>query len=245
MPYLTLGFPSPAISVEICLSLAENGADMIELGLPFSDPLADGPVIQRSTQQALDQGVTPASFLEMARTLRERGVTIPFLMMGYYNPLLAYGLADFVRDSVEAGIDGFIIPDLPVEESVELQNLCRDSGQALVFLASPNTPRERLGKLGNQSMGFLYLVSLIGVTGERAQLPPALSEFIARVRQVVRLPLAVGFGISTPDHAQQVARIADGVIVGSALIRLIAGALHPVEVSAKFIRELKQAVKRE
>lgn len=241
-PYFTLGYPEPALSLEIIAAIAQAGADLLELGIPFSDPLADGPTIQHSTQVALEQGMSVARSLEMTATLRQRGIQQPFLLMGYLNPALAYGLGRFVRDAAQAGADGLILPDLPLEEADEIELLCRRHGLALVFLASPNTPQERLAALGQRTSGFLYLVSLTGVTGARRDLPPDLNAFVRRAREATDKPLAVGFGISTPEQARQVAAIADGVIVGSALIDKARTSTKPIEAASQFIAALRAAL---
>lgn len=242
MPYFTLGYPTPALSLDILVAIAQAGADLLELGIPFSDPLADGPTIQHSTQVALEQGMNVARCLEMAAALRQRGLTQPFLLMGYLNPILAFGPARFTREAARVGADGLILPDLPPEEAGEMEALCQQQGLALVFLASPNTPPERLALVAERTSGFLYLTSLTGVTGARQTLPPALSDFVARARSVTTKPLAVGFGISTPEHARRVAAIADGVIVGSALIEAVRQSTSPVESAAHFITTLHAAL---
>jgi tryptophan synthase alpha chain len=242
MPYFTLGYPDPSLSLEIIMAIAQAGADLLELGIPFSDPLADGPTIQHSTQVALEQGMCVERALEMTAVLRQRGLTQPLVLMGYLNPALAYGLGRFVRDAAQAGADGLILPDLPLEEAAEAEMLCRNSGLALVFLASPNTPPDRLKRLGERTTGFLYLVSLTGVTGARQTLPPDLSAFVERARAVTDKPLAVGFGIATPEQARQVGRLADGVIVGSALIEVVRQSETPVAHAARFVSALRAAL---
>jgi len=242
MPYFTLGYPDYATSLDIIQACAEAGADMMELGIPFSDPLADGPTIQHSTHVALQGGMTVARSLQAVRDLRARGLQIPFLLMGYLNPLLAYGLENFVADAAAAGADGCIIPDLPPEEAEELLGLCRAQGLSLVFLLAPNSPDERVQRVAQASDGFIYLVSVTGVTGARADLPPHLAEFIQRVRAHTDKPLAVGFGIATPDQAAAVGRMADGVIVGSALIKAVQRADDPVAAAAEFVRYINLAL---
>ncbi|MFN2195426.1 MAG: tryptophan synthase subunit alpha [Anaerolineales bacterium] len=244
MPYFTLGFPDPQSSVEIVAAIAASGADLIELGVPFSDPLADGPTIQHSTQVALEQGTTPAVCLELVGQIRARGVEQPLLLMGYINPMLAYGLPRFIEHAAAAGADGLIVPDLPPEEAGEIQALCAAAGLALVFLAAPNSSAARLAVVAENSSGFLYLVSLTGVTGARAQLPPDLADFIQRARATTDLPLAVGFGISSPQQAASVGEQADGVIVGSALIRAAAQASQPVVASQQFVQSLRDGLER-
>ncbi|WP_062195418.1 tryptophan synthase subunit alpha [Anaerolinea thermolimosa] len=242
MPYFTLGYPDAPTSLEVIEAMAEAGADLIELGVPFSDPLADGPTIQHSTHMALEKGMSVRACLELTAELRRRGVRQPFLLMGYVNPILAYGVERYVADAARSGADGLIVPDLPPEEAETLEAACRDHGLALVYLVSPTSPPERVALVAGRTGGFLYLVSLTGVTGARSELPPGLADFIARVRQVACTPLAVGFGISTPEQARLVGQLADGVIVGSALIEAAGRDGHPAQAAADFIRALKQAL---
>ncbi|HCE17142.1 MAG TPA: tryptophan synthase subunit alpha [Anaerolinea thermolimosa] len=242
MPYFTLGYPDAPTSLEVIEAMAEAGADLIELGVPFSDPLADGPTIQHSTHMALEKGMSVRACLELTAELRRRGVRQPFLLMGYVNPILAYGVERYVADAARSGADGLIVPDLPPEEAETLEAACRDHGLALVYLVSPTSPPERVALVAGRTGGFLYLVSLTGVTGARSELPPGLADFIARVRQVACTPLAVGFGISTPQQARLVGQLADGVIVGSALIEAAGRDGHPAQAAADFIRALKQAL---
>lgn len=245
MPYFTLGYPTPEQSLDILDEIAHSGADLIELGVPFSDPLADGPTIQHSTQVALQQGMTLARCLEMTAKLRGRGVSQPLILMGYYNPILAYGLERFVAQAAQNGADGFIVPDLPPEEADPLQEACQVHGLALIYLLAPTSTPERIELAASRASGFLYLVSLTGVTGARAGLAPGIEAFIQRVRAASDLPLAVGFGISTPGQAAQVAGLADGVIVGSALINSVDRSDQPVQAAGEFIASLRQAVERQ
>jgi len=245
MPYFTLGYPDPATSLDVVEAIAQAGADLIELGVPFSDPLADGPTIQRSTQAALEQGMNIARCLEMAAQLRARGVTQPLMLMGYVNPILAFGAERFVVEAAAAGADGFIVPDLPPEEAAEMEAACREHGRALVYLLAPTSPPERVAQLAARTSGFLYLVSLAGVTGARAALPPDLEIFVKRVREVAHTPLAVGFGISTPEQARAVGCVADGVIDGSALISAAGQAADPPRAASAFVRGLREALESE
>jgi tryptophan synthase alpha chain len=243
IPYLTLGYPQR--SLEVVEAAVRGGADMLELGMPFSDPLADGPTIQRSTQAALQNGMTIAGCIADVAELRSRGVTLPVFLMGYCNPLLNYGLERFVKDASRAGVDGFIIPDLPLEEAAELAVYCRLYERALVYLVSPNTTEERLKRLAQETGGFLYMVSVTGVTGARQSLADNLGEFAARVRGLTEKPLAVGFGIATPQQAAVVGKLVDGVIVGSAIIQVID--THPGDPERaveEFVSDLARAVGR-
>lgn len=242
MPYFTLGYPTADVSLAVVEAMARGGADLIELGVPFSDPLADGPTIQHSTQVALEQGMSVRRCLEMVAQVRARGVTQPLLLMGYINPVLAYGTERYAADARAAGADGLIIPDLPMEEAGALEAACRAHGLALVYLVSPASTPERVAALAQRSSGFLYLVSLTGVTGERAALSAGLADFIARVRGQASVPLAVGFGISTPQQAQAVAGMADGVIIGSALVRAAGEAGDPPKAAEEFVREMREAL---
>lgn len=242
MPYLTLAFPNPELSLSLVEAAAESGADLIELGVPFSDPLADGPSIQHSTQAALQQGITVTGCLDLVHRLRAKRLAQPFMLMGYYNPLLAYGIDRFVEDAVKAGADGLIIPDLPVEEAQLLISACSDHRLALVFLAPPNASPQRLALLGEKTSGFLYLVSVKGVTGARRGLP-VLDDFVKRAREAAHTPIAVGFGIATPEQAAAVGKIADGVIVGSALVDTIdANRDDPVMGVRKYVKSMAQAL---
>ena len=239
MPYYTLGYPDPETSLDVICAIAEAGADLIELGVPFSDPLADGPTIQHSTQVALDQGMTVRRCLDLVIEARARGVHQPLLLMGYINPLLSYGIERYTEDASAAGADGLIIPDLPMEEAEALEAACRNCGLALVYLVSPASTPERIAALAGRASGFLYLVSLTGVTGARAELSSGLADFVSRVTAVARTPLAVGFGISTPEQARTVSGLADGVIIGSALINAVGKSDQPAVAAADFISKIR------
>ena len=243
MPYFTIGYPDYETSLEVIAACAKAGADLMELGVPFSDPLADGPTIQHSTQVALENGITIKRCLEGVAELRARGVSIPLILMGYINPVLAYGLEKFVIEAAQAEASGFIIPDLPPEEAGDLQVLCQQHGLDFVLLLPPNSAEERIRYVTEQSHGFVYLVSVLGITGERAALPVELAEFVARVRAQTEKPLAVGFGISTPEQAAAIGDLADGVIVGSALIKAVGQADDPVAAAREFVAGLKVALK--
>ncbi len=244
MPYFTAGFPDPATSEEVLFAIAQAGADLIEIGVPFSDPLADGPVIQRSTQVALDGGMTAAKCIDLVRRLRGRGVRQPLVLMGYANPIAAYGVSRYVSDVAGAGGDGLIVPDMPVEEAGELERACAEAGLALIFLAAPTSPPDRLGEIARRTTGFLYLVSLTGVTGAREFLPDDLAAFVARARAVARTPIAVGFGIARPEQAAAVGKLADGVIIGSALVKTVDAAADPAAAAAEFLRPMRERIGR-
>jgi tryptophan synthase alpha chain len=214
MPYLMGGFPSLEESREIGLACADAGADLVELGVPFSDPLADGPVIHAAGTAALAAGVTPLWVLEVCAALSER---LPVVLMAYANLLLGHDA--FVAKAAAAGAAGLIVPDLPHDEAGPLREECDRLGLALVPLAAPTTTDERMAEIGRDARGFVYTVSLSGTTGERESLPPELERTVERVRASTHVPVAVGFGISTPEQARAVGDVADGVIVGSRLVR--------------------------
>jgi tryptophan synthase alpha chain len=219
MPYSVLGYPDRPGGLATVQILVEAGADLLELGVPFSDPLADGPTIQAATQKSLENGTTVKDCLAMVGELRRQGVETPALLMGYINPILAYDLESFVADAAAVGVDGLIVPDLPPEEAEELETACTCHGLALVYLLAPTRTPERIKLVAEKSQGFIYLVSLTGVTGARNELPHDLAEFVARVRAQTNTPLAVGFGIGNGEQARAVGQLADGVIVGSALVK--------------------------
>jgi tryptophan synthase alpha chain len=218
MPYLMVGFPERESTLELVPALEQAGADMFELGIPFSDPLADGATIQRAGQQALANGVTLPFCLETVAALRARGVRAPLLLMGYYNPLLRYGLQQASADLAAAGGDGWIVPDVPPAEAGSLRDAASTHGLDLIMFVAPTTPDERIASIARLASGFLYCVSITGVTGSRQTLWSGLGDFLARVRRHSDLPLVVGFGISTAEHVAHVGTLADGAIVGSALI---------------------------
>jgi len=238
--YITVGYPDLETTIRAASVLAENGADIIELGVPFSDPLADGATIQESSHIALKNGITLENCLETAEKLR-RKISLPLVLMGYFNPILSYGLEKFCRDCAQAGIDGLIIPDLPPEEGTSLECAAREKGIDQIYLLSPNSTKERIKIVSEKSSGYIYLVSVTGVTGPRDSLPAGLDQFINRVREATTLPLCVGFGISTPAQARQIARLADGVIIGSRLIQLMK--INPTLTTlVDFIRETRMAL---
>ncbi len=238
--YITVGYPTIEATLKAVPILARNGCDIVELGIPFSDPLADGATIQKASFHALENGVTPQICLDVAKKLRQK-VDIPLVFMTYYNPVLSYGLDKFCGACVSAGVDGLIIPDLPVEEGSELEPCTERHGLDLIYLLAPTSADERVRLVAERSRGFIYLVSLTGVTGSRDRLPADLGKFVARVRKVTKKPLCVGFGISTAEQAREVARTADGIIVGSRIIQLMEtdSTLNAV---GKFAQELRQAI---
>lgn len=220
LPYFPIGYPTYAESLDAIEAMAAEGVDGFEIGIPFSDPLADGPVIQAATQVSLENGTTVRQCLDAVRDLRVRGVAQPMLLMGYMNPLLAYGVENFMRDARAAGADGLIVPDLPPDEGAQVDQACAQEGMAHVYMIAPTSNPERIKLVGERYSGFIYVVSLTGITGARDSLPPYLTEFIARLRaQLPDAPLVMGFGISKPEQAQRMSDLVDGFIVGSALVR--------------------------
>lgn len=221
MPYLMIGFPERDSALELAPALEAAGADLFELGAPFSDPLADGATIQRAGERALANGVRLPYCIETVAALRARGVAAPLLLMGYYNPFLRYGLERLAADAANAGADGLIIPDLPPEEAGECHAACRAHGLDMIFFVAPTTPDERIAHIASIASGFIYCVSLTGVTGARRDLPNELPAFLHRVRRHTDLPLVVGFGISNAAHVRQVGMHADGAITASALVNVL------------------------
>jgi tryptophan synthase alpha chain len=234
-----MGYPDTESALSLVPAISAAGADLIELGVPFSDPLADGATIQAASQRALTNGMTLARCLDQAAALRRAGVEIPFVMMGYYNPIYQYGVEHFAAQAAAAGVDGAIVPDLPPEEADRMLNAFEAHGLDLIFLLAPTSDAERIALVARRARGFLYLVSLVGVTGARDRVADRLGDFVARVRAATDTPLAVGFGISTPDQAAQVAQLADGVIVGSALIKALEGADAPEQTAYDFVAALR------
>lgn len=220
--YVTSGFPSIESTLPVIKAIAEAGADVIELGVPFSDPLAEGPTIQKSSHAALVAGTTPQTCIDAVQDVRAAGVETPILLMGYYNPVLSFGLADYCRAASEAGADGLIMPDLPTPEAGPLLDECDRYGLALVPLMALTSTDEGITAACKRASGFIYCVSVLGVTGARTQVSERVSGLVNRVRANTDLPVAIGFGISTAEHVAQVTSYADGAVVGSALINAIA-----------------------
>lgn len=238
--YLTAGDPTPDHTVELVLALERGGADLIELGVPFSDPIADGPVIQRASHRALQAGMTVPKILACVREIRRRS-DIPLLLFSYLNPLLRYGFERLASEASNAGIDGVLLTDLCIEEAQSSVAQLRTYGLDTVFLAAPTSTERRLRLVAEQSSGFIYLVSRTGVTGEQSSLSVQAAPLVERVRALTDLPIAVGFGISTPGQVAEVAQIADGIVVGSAIMKFIeANGAHPAlsQQLQTFTREL-------
>ncbi len=237
--FLTLGYPGIAATERLILSSEKAGADIIELGFPFSDPLADGPTIQYSSEQALKKHVTIKDAFAVVRRLRQKGSKIPILFFGYFNPVFSYGGKDFARDARSAGLDGLIIPDLPPEEETEFQKACRKQRLQFVQLVAPTTADKRAKMLARKSQGFVYYVSLRGVTGARKALPANLKAHLAKLKRMTAKPVLAGFGISTPEQARAISRMSDGVIVGSAVIEHLK---RGVPAAERFIEKMAHAV---
>ncbi len=238
--YITGGDPSPSLTPALVSALEQGGADLIELGVPFSDPIADGPVIQRASARALSAGAHLPQLLGVVREIR-RSSEIPILLFSYLNPLLRYGFEKLAQDAAEAGADGVLLTDLSVEEASEPVRALRRFGLDTVFLAAPTSSERRLKLVAEHSSGFVYLVSRTGVTGEQQTVSKSVQPLIGRMRQLTPLPLAVGFGVSTPQQVAEVAAVADGVVVGSALVKLIENEGTAPDLAMrlqKFTREL-------
>jgi tryptophan synthase alpha chain len=237
LPYYPVGYPDYETSLNAIQSMAEIGVDGFELGMPFSDPLADGPVIQNATQAALKNGVTVKTCLQAVKDLRQCGVEQPIILMGYLNPILSYGIERFIQDASSAGAAGIIIPDLPPEEAETSLSACAQAGLAHVFFLVPTSNAARIALIGQKASGFIYLVSLTGVTGARAELSPDLRQFISRVREQTTQPLVLGFGISTPAQVRSINNIVDGFIVGSALVKAAGENIRAIRSLAVTLRQ--------
>ncbi len=241
IPYIMAGDPDPGATERLVKILVDAGADAVELGVPFSDPIADGPVNQRAGLRALAHGMGLRPALDLVSRLRKT-TQAPLAFMTYYNLLLRYGVSAFCRDAVGAGLDGIIIADLPPEEGAELTTSARAAGLATIFLLAPTSTEERIRAVAAASTGFIYCVSRTGVTGVRDALPEGLAELVARIKAQTATPVCVGFGISRPSQAREVAKVADGVIVGSALVQMLEEQPEDLERIGAFVRDLRAAV---
>ena len=244
--FVEAGDPDLATTGRLLPALAASGADILELGIPFSDPLADGPTIQRASERALASGVTLAKVLDVLAAARRGGSTTPVVVFSYANPILAMGEAEFAHRAREAGVDGVLVTDLPPEEGRGFASILKSARLDPVYLLAPTSPDDRLRRAASLSRGFVYLVSRSGTTGARSALPQDLGQLVARVRRAVpRLPIAVGFGISTPEQVRVVAGLADGVVVGSAVVAAMETAARdgkdPVEAASDLVRALAEA----
>lgn len=243
--YLTAGDPTVKATVPLVHALERGGSDLIELGVPFSDPIADGPVIQRASERALQAGTTLAGILDMVREIRTKS-EIPILLFSYLNPVMHYGFDKLARDAAQAGVDGVLLTDLSIEEAEEPARRLREHSLDPVFLAAPTSSEKRLELIGKHSSGFVYLVSRTGVTGEQASLSEHAIPLIQRMRKHTSLPLAVGFGISKPEHVAEVSRFADGVVVGSAIVKTIEANIGADDLSGaveRFARQLSSPLR--
>jgi len=241
--FVTAGDPDLATTEQVVLELERSGVDLIELGVPFSDPMADGPTIQLSSERALAAGTTLPAILELVKRLRTRS-QVPIVLMGYFNPIFAYGAERFAKDAAAAGVDGLLVVDLPPEESAELKGATDREGLDLIFLLTPTSDRSRVEAVSRLGSGFIYYVSVTGVTGARSQVADTLAERVSEVRGELDLPLVVGFGISDPEQAAQVAKVADGVVVGSALVKYFEKfqGVQLVQELGSFAAALKQGI---
>jgi tryptophan synthase alpha chain len=246
IPFVTAGDPNLATTLKILRALEKGGADCIELGIPFSDPTADGPTIQRSSERALKNGLSLPRILQLVRQFR-RTSEVPIVLFGYFNPIFHYGLENFCRAAARAGADGILCVDLPPEESAELKRWTDAVGLDLIFLLSPTSGPDRVELVAGKGRGFIYYVSVTGVTGARQALDDQLRSQVARVRRATSLPVGVGFGISTPKQAAWIAGFADAAVVGSALVERIEkakGGVEKARCAGAFVSELKRAIKQ-
>jgi len=240
IPYIMAGDPSLAKTEDIVLMFEECGADIVELGVPFTDPLADGPTIQRAAERALKEGVTLKKVISLVKRLRQK-TKIPLVLMTYYNLVFKYGEEKFIADAKEAGVDGVIIPDLPPDEAQAFTKFAKKSAIATIFLLAPTSTGERIKKVAAASTGFIYYVSITGITGSQLLLDGSIEKTISNIRGITDKPVAVGFGISTPEEARAVAGISDGVIIGSAIVKKAQGNLD--EEFKSFLRGFREAIK--
>jgi tryptophan synthase alpha chain len=244
IPFITAGDPTAEATIDIALSLEEVGASILELGIPYSDPLADGPTIQAASKRALNGGMSLEKALQLVPIMRERGLSIPVIIFTYFNPLLQYGEERFASQAAELGIDGVLVPDLPYEESEYLASLCDKNDLSLISLVAP-TSKQRMLKIAERAKGFLYCVSSLGVTGARNELDPRVYDFLKTVREASNIPTAVGFGISSAEQVRVMSEHADGVVVGSALVTQIGEreqALRKAETRPQALEEIKKFV---
>jgi tryptophan synthase alpha chain len=240
-PFVTVGFPDVETSEALAEAVLDAGGDLLELGVPFSDPLADGPVIQMTSFRALQNGVTVHTALEVLRRLREKGVTSPLIFMGYLNPYLRYGFEQFVKDAASAGLDGLIVPDLSVEEAGPFKTICEKHGLYLIPLLAPTSTDQRIERACKEARGFIYCVSLTGVTGAKDELAQGVADLINRIRRYTDLPILVGFGVSRREHVEEIGRFAEGAAVGSALLSAVDKAPKEavLQTAKDFVRSLK------
>jgi tryptophan synthase alpha chain len=244
VPYLTAGFPDQRLFVRLLREFVKMGADLLEIGIPFSDPLADGRSIQYSSQKALENGINVDKTFELLGTL-DQGHKTPLILMSYYNPILSYGASRFARNAKKVGVAGLIIPDMIPEEGKTVEQVCRGNGLDLIYLLAPTSSSRRRKNIIKRSRGFVYLVSVTGVTGQRKELPAYLNSWIRQVKEESPLPVCVGFGISNGQQARSISKVADGVIVGSAIIEIVkkgktSGQI--IERTKKFMRSIREGM---
>ncbi len=244
VPFLTAGYPTLESTVELVLAAERAGVHLVEIGMPFSDPLADGPVIQQSSQIAIRNGVNLEIILRMVRDIREAS-QLPIVLMGYLNPIYRYGLESFLQDAQEAGVNGLILPDLPPEEGSDIFEMIKSHEMSPVLLVAPNTKPERIARVGAIAGDLLYAVSILGVTGSALNRNDRISEYLGNLRRYTDTPFVVGFGISTPQDVRQMASLADGVVVGSALLKRIESSSEPVKATQEYLSELVSALPQE
>lgn len=247
--FMTAGYPNEATYLEIMKKLPQAGVDIIEIGVPFSDPMTDGPAIQAANLHALKEGVTLAKILDMVRTFREEDNETPVILMGYYNPFYSYGIMRLIDESAKAGVDGFIIPDLPPEEDAEFRLPAKDKDLHLIRMITPTTDAQRLPTVLKDALGMLYCLSISGITGSTSGKASVIKDYVTRIRQSTELPISIGFGISTTEQVHDMAEVADGVIVGSAILKHIGARLKTGETPGQamiddvlaFVAELGKA----
>lgn len=238
IPYVTAGYPSLNLTTKLVLAMEKGGADMIELGLPFSDPLADGPVIQASSQVALKNGVNTRWVLEQVEIIRKSS-QIPIALMGYINPILKYGDDKFFSDCQQVGVDGIIVPDLPIEEAKDFVLLSKSNNISPILLIAPNTPNDRIRKISQMAGDLVYCVAILGVTGEKLSKEATLVKYLSRVRENSNTPFIVGFGIKTHQDVERINRLSDGAVVGTAFVEKLRDSNHPEKTVLKYVKELK------
>jgi len=239
--YITAGDPSLSMTPRIITALENAGADIVELGIPFSDPVADGPTIQAASQRSLAKGASLKNIFRMVKSFRKNS-GLPIIFMTYYNPVLQYGVEKFFKSCKDSGVDGVIVPDLPVEEAKPLMRFGRKSKVSTIFLAAPTSTKKRLLGIASNSSGFIYYVSLTGVTGARKRLPVELKTKVKLIKSLTDKPVAVGFGISGPSQARDIARVSDGVIVGSAIVKIIGEKKNMIPRISRFAASLAKAI---
>ena len=242
--YITAGDPDIETTKSLVIEIAKQGPDIIELGVPFSDPVADGPTIQKASLRALKSGTTLKKVIKLVKDIRQT-TQIPIILMGYYNPIYKYGRSDFISHSLDAGIDGIIIPDLPPDEDNKFVEEAEAKGLDTIFLLAPTSPEERIKLVAEKSKGFIYYVSLTGVTGARDKLAKSIKKNVNKIKSFTNLPVAVGFGISNPEQAKEISSYADGVVIGSAVIKIIEanmGSPGLISKISQFVKGLKEAM---